>query len=591
MSGLINWKKNDAGGAPPNLEDVSRMMTVDIFEVDTSHVNPRQTRGENYDSTKESIRNIGLQSILTITRVPGQERYSLYNGGNTRLSILKELYEEFTAEGETQKADALRYQTCRYVPWTDDLDSLVKQMAENEERSPMTFIDKARAVERIRQLYLHQFNVEEVSNRQLVKYIHGLGWNSVNQPSMTELKFAFQELDAVIPMALAAGMGKPRIQQLRQWLGDLVIWLQWLEQSLGQAFTVADGRKLYFQVLAEHDDDISLNLEAFYDDFCLRLGDELVQHDPQWTTMRIRFELEQVREYGQVPEVVPMAELGAQLEATSTLPPPVFPTPRKPREPRAPALNDSSVNGMVNAGEAAKSVSALADAAGIPAQQGESYFSSSPENKTALVSARASNPNVLVRHPALELPDCKLAPEDFLATVRERSHALIRMLLDEVDPNGVVKELIVLDARPDNMLYDIPPCFYIRLEESWQYELLRDWLRQASVPERYAILYLVFILRFYIEKVYTFEGDDTPDPLATKQHLAMLWDEFGWEYLQYDLMCNTGYVHAHMRKHPQNILMIMAARLVHDHSGLMYGLETHAGVPLTTGANPDGAGQ
>lgn len=591
MSGLINWKKNDAGGAAPKLEDVSRMMTVDIFEVDTSHVNPRQTRGENYDSTKESIRNIGLQSILTITKVPGSERYSLYNGGNTRLAILKELYEEFTAEGETQKADALRYQTCRYVPWTDDLDSLVKQMAENEERSPMTFIDKARAVERIRQLYLHQFNVEEVSNSKLVKYIHSLGWSSVNQPSMTELTFAFHELDAVIPMALAAGMGKPRIQQLRQWLGDLVIWLKWLEQSLGQAFTVEAGRKLYFQVLAEHDDDISLNLEAFYDDFCLRLGDELVQHDPQWTTMRIRFELEQVREYGQVPEEVPMAELGAQLAATSTLPPPVFPTPRKPREPRAPTVNDSNDDGMVNAGEAAKSVSAPAYAAGNPAQQGESYFSSATENKTALVSARASNPNVLVRHPALELPDRKLAPEDFLAAVRERSHALIHMLLDEVDPNGVVKELILLDAGPDNMLYDIPPCFYIRLEEEWQYELLRDWLRQASVPERYAILYLIFILRFYVEKVYTFEGDDTPDPLATKNHLRMLWDEFGWEYLQYDLMCNTGYVHAHMRKHPQNVLMIMAFRLVHDHSGLMYALETHAGVPLTTGANPDGAGQ
>lgn len=204
--------KNNAWGDwdQAEVQDTPRMMSVDIFEVDTSHVNPRQTRGENYDSTRESIRNIGLQSILTITRVPGQQRYSLYNGGNTRLAILKELYEEFQHAGDTHKADALRYQTCRYVPWTDDLDSLVKQMAENEERSPMTFIDKARAVERIRQLYLHQFNVEEVSNSKLVKYIHSLGWSSVNQPSMTELTFAFHELDAVIPMALAAGMGKPR---------------------------------------------------------------------------------------------------------------------------------------------------------------------------------------------------------------------------------------------------------------------------------------------------------------------------------------------------------------------------------------------
>lgn len=586
--------KNDAWTNWDELEpqDTPRMMTVDIFEVDTSHVNPRQTRGENYDSTKASIRNIGLQSTLTITKVPGSERYSLYNGGNTRLSILKELYEEFTSEGETKKADALRFQTCRYVPWTDDLDSLVKQMAENEERSPMTFIDKARAVERIRQLYLHQFNVDEVTNSKLVKYIHSLGWSSVNQPSMTELSFAFQSLDAVIPMALNAGMGKAKVQQLRHWLGDLVIWLEWLEKSLGQAFTVADGRNLYFQVLAEHDDDTSLNLEAFYDDFCLRLGDELVKHDPRWTTMRIRFELEEVRENGQVAEEVPMAELGAQLVATSTLPPPVFPTPRKPREPRAAAANESDEGGNVDPGLAAKSLTSHADAAGAAGQHHvESDFSAAAQNQPSAGIARTNNPNVLVRHPPLELPDRKLPPNEYLTAVRERSHGLIRLLLDEVDPNGVIKELIVLDDEPDNMLYDIPPCMFIRLEDDWQYELLRDWLRQANVPERYAILYLVFLLRFYVDKVYTFKGDDTPDPLATKQHLGMLWDEFGWEYVQYDLMCNTGYVHAHMRKHPQNVLMIMAARLVHDHSGLMYGLETHTGALLAMGTQTDGAAQ
>lgn len=71
--------KNNAWGDwdQAEVQDTPRMMSVDIFEVDTSHVNPRQTRGENYDSTRESIRNIGLQSILTITRVPGQQRYSL----------------------------------------------------------------------------------------------------------------------------------------------------------------------------------------------------------------------------------------------------------------------------------------------------------------------------------------------------------------------------------------------------------------------------------------------------------------------------------------------------------------------------------
>ena len=152
---LINLKKNDAGGTPEQ-EEYARIIDLDINAIEVSHMNPRQTRGEHYDSTKESIRNIGLLQMLTVTKVPGQDHFSLYNGGNTRLSILKELYQEYLAAGEDDKAEAIRIQQCRYVPYTDDLDVLVKHMAENEERSDMTFIDKARAVFQIREIYLRQ---------------------------------------------------------------------------------------------------------------------------------------------------------------------------------------------------------------------------------------------------------------------------------------------------------------------------------------------------------------------------------------------------------------------------------------------------
>ena len=174
MSGFGFSQKNDAGG-DVRREEFARIIPLDIHDIAVSHMNPRHSRGEHYESTKASIKAIGLQSMLTVTRVPDQEQYSLYNGGNTRLSILKELYQEYKAEGNNEAAEKLRTQYCRFVPYTDDIDVLVKHMAENEERSEMTFIDKARAVFQIRELYLHKTGATEISNRKLVEYIHGLG--------------------------------------------------------------------------------------------------------------------------------------------------------------------------------------------------------------------------------------------------------------------------------------------------------------------------------------------------------------------------------------------------------------------------------
>ncbi|MGY0400154.1 MAG: hypothetical protein ACWIPH_09565, partial [Ostreibacterium sp.] len=63
-----------------------------------------------------------------------------------RLKILTELTHEYNEDGDSNKANLIRFQQVIYQPYTNDLDVLVKHMAENEERINMTFIDKARAV-------------------------------------------------------------------------------------------------------------------------------------------------------------------------------------------------------------------------------------------------------------------------------------------------------------------------------------------------------------------------------------------------------------------------------------------------------------
>ncbi len=135
---------------------------------------------------------------MTVTKHNDCEQYELYNGGNTRLKILTELYHEYHAQGDTQKADSYRYQQVKFIAFTDDLDVLIKHMAENEERINMTFIDKARAIFQIRELYLQQNHCDKVSNRQLTEYIGQLGWSSVKHQAMTDLSFAFAQLEHVI---------------------------------------------------------------------------------------------------------------------------------------------------------------------------------------------------------------------------------------------------------------------------------------------------------------------------------------------------------------------------------------------------------
>lgn len=426
MSIMDNFRKNNAWGGeqtPDEARDMPRMITVDIHEIDTSHVNPRKTVGENYESTKASIKNIGLQTVLTITRIPGNDRYSLYNGGNTRLSILKELYEEYRSEGEDDKAEALRYQDCRYVPWTDDLDSLVKQMAENEERSPMTFIDKARAIFQIREIYLAQHQVEEVSNRELVKYIHNLGWTSINQPSMTEFAFAFDELESVLPLSLDAGMGKPKVQQLRKRLSLVESYIAHLNEKEGCSYPQSRARELYFATLAERDSDINpLDVPDFFEDYEYALAEELRVHDPDMTSMRINFALSQIDEYGAIPEPVPTEELYRQLRETSTVPETVFPNPRKPRTPKPKGdgemeCSDTDEPSGIDKDEFNQFETQESAAAEQIAKSQLSPSKTVGKNFNDLVEearkAKYVNDYWMQRHPPYELPDNRLPPERY----------------------------------------------------------------------------------------------------------------------------------------------------------------------------------
>lgn len=305
---VLTFQKNTAN---IDTKDTDRLidgqrLTIDILTVQPCRINPRKTYGLNYqelyDSLKSSIRNIGLQTTLTITQFPQSEHYELCNGGNTRLKILNELYHEYQAQGDIAKADSFRYQDVKYAEFTNVLDILVKHMAENEERISMSFIDKARAVFQIKELCKEENNNQDLSNRQLAEYINQLGWTGVKHQAMTELCFAFEKLDCVIPLALNSGMGRPSIRRLRLWLNEVKRYIVWLNDNHKYQIAIDDIERLYFTVLTKFDDDIEpINLDDFYQSFIFQLSEQLQPLDKQLSVESISFALSSLAEFGTVP--------------------------------------------------------------------------------------------------------------------------------------------------------------------------------------------------------------------------------------------------------------------------------------------------
>ena len=599
---LINLKKNDAGGTPEQ-EEYARIIDLDINAIEVSHMNPRQTRGEHYDSTKESIRNIGLLQMLTVTKVPGQDHFTLYNGGNTRLSILKELYQEYLAAGEGDKAEAIRMQQCRYVPYTDDIDVLVRHMAENEERSDMTFADKARAVFQIRELYLKQSGEESVSNNKLVKFIHSLGWTSINQPMMTELNFVLDELEKVIPQALDAGIGKGKIQQIRKWWGYVETYLQWLidndkvsrrADGTEQPYTIAQARQLYFGTLAERDsDEMPIDIDEFLEDFRCRWALELQQYNPTTNSVRILGELEMIAEHGHVLEEVPMEHLRQQLEESATVPISRWPEPRKPRTPRehvttgGRALTGSShdndgdgFDNSNNGGDYAGGNSGgtfpdnFGTAPPAPSPGGEAIAARKTVLPASLTPPKERDVQPVPYGPIFRYPDLRQSMEKLHAELRHRCTAEVGHLLGFFDVGGLLRRLVRTEYQGDDpqsddaQIFNDAPYFYLALDSDDIMREVHNRLLEAGEVERFVTLYFIRTWAFYVRHAFL-EPEPGSADLANQQRTDLLWKEFGSFYNDTLFLCRSGLVFS-QRPPDEAENLRLADDIMLEHGGLLY---------------------
>lgn len=224
---------------------VTTQMVVDIEQIVPYEHNPRHAANPIFLEIKESIRTVGLKQILIISRRPGDKTYTLKNGGNTRLKALQELYAE-------TRDDQFHRITCMFEPWESESTALAAHLIENDTRSELIFIDRARAIRAFRDL-IEQEQGTPPSQRELVRALEAQGYR-IARPRLTYLDYALDVLAEALPLALDSGAGRPIVIALRRFENVLT-------QYLAQHHLTWPARELFLSVLARCDAE-ALNLDT-----------------------------------------------------------------------------------------------------------------------------------------------------------------------------------------------------------------------------------------------------------------------------------------------------------------------------------------
>lgn len=211
----------DQPGNKTPVSDISLVVTLDQLRA-YDH-NPRKSVNPKFVEIKESIRIRGLDQPPTITKRPDEEHYIIRNGGNTRLKALKELW--------TETGDQRFYRIqCLFKPWDGEIAALVGHLVENELHGELLFIDKAVAINNMREYYNKQAN-KTLSLRELAECFKKDGY-PVSYTLVKRMLDCVEYLYPYIPELLFEGLGRPRVEELITLKNALYkIWNKYIEDS------------------------------------------------------------------------------------------------------------------------------------------------------------------------------------------------------------------------------------------------------------------------------------------------------------------------------------------------------------------------
>ncbi len=165
--------------------------------------NPRESTNPEYENIKTSIRESLIQDPLQVTRRPGTKTYMLAYGGQTRLRIIQELWQETGDE-------RYRVTSCIYRSWKSESHIMVKHLVENEQRGEMSFWDKAIGVSKAKEKLEQEANPpKEFGLRELERTLKGLGF-PINISNLSTWLFGARNLKV-----LGAGLSNSAVRKIQ----------------------------------------------------------------------------------------------------------------------------------------------------------------------------------------------------------------------------------------------------------------------------------------------------------------------------------------------------------------------------------------
>ncbi|MGP0172722.1 ParB family protein [Pseudomonas sp. NCHU5208] len=273
------------------LEPVQMVLTLD--QLRPYNLNPRVKKNEKYEEIKDSIRARGLDSPPQVSRRPGEEHYTIHNGGNTRLQILGELWQE------TRDERFFRI-PCLFKPWKSEIFALTGHMAENDTHGRLIWIERCLGVAQAKALYQEQDDGKDISQRELARRLKADGY-PIDQSHLSRMEQTLQHLFPYIPSILWAGAGRDSTDKLLQLRSNAEkAWAKLIEEK-GEPASGIQFDLLFSTTLSVYDQEPEgYVFSHFKDDLIGAMTDALRANDVSYE--HILFEIEVAQDPKRAPQ-------------------------------------------------------------------------------------------------------------------------------------------------------------------------------------------------------------------------------------------------------------------------------------------------
>ena len=161
---------------------------LSCFDIAVYPANERKSPNPEYDNIKSSIEVKGVEQTLHVMFHPELQKWVLSKGGQTRLKICQELYDE-------TKDELFLYPPVIKQDFTSDLDICGSHLIENELRGATSFLEKSYALQHIKHL-ISEDEGKEPSQEHLADQMSKLGF-PIRRSSITAMLYAVELLPEI----------------------------------------------------------------------------------------------------------------------------------------------------------------------------------------------------------------------------------------------------------------------------------------------------------------------------------------------------------------------------------------------------------